>query len=286
MSYSSRRHPVIILFSILLIFSLLPTAVGGENGLLPARDWNLKNLERLQTIKGATLTFAVFGDNRGNLPVFERLLRQMARDADLQFAVHLGDMVDKGELDGYRSFFLSLRQHLPMPCLTVIGNHELSGDQEGKLYTEIFGPRNYGFHLGGHYFIILDDAAKSGPDSAQIRWLEGELQKARAYRTRLVFLHSPLFDPRGGEHHHCLPPEPASRLLALFKKYQVTRVFAAHIHSYFDGHWDGVPYNITAGAGAKLYGTDPEHFFFHYLKVTLKGGQVHIQVRPLAEEGR
>lgn len=275
-----RRKVVLVIF---LILSWLPTAVGGETGPLPARDWNLHNLKRIQALKADTLTLAVLGDSRDNFPVFERLLRQMARDPGSKFAIHLGDMVNQGELERYRSFFQSVRQYLKMPLLAVIGNHELAADQEGKLYTEIFGPRNFSFGLGSHYFIMFDDAAKSGPDAAQIRWLAGELQKAQKYKTRLVFLHTPLFDPRGGEQHHCLPAESGQRLAALFRQYRVTCVFAGHIHGYFEGRWNGVPYAITAGGGAKLYGTDPRHFFFHYLKVTLQGDRIKIQVRRLEE---
>ncbi len=280
-----RRRHLRLALAVVFVFSLLPTAVWSE-GLLPARDWNLHNLKRIQALKPDNLTFAVLGDNRGNFPVVEQMLRQMERDPGLKFAIHLGDMVEKGELERYRSFFQSMEPHLKMPLLTVIGNHELAEDPEGKLYREIFGPRNFSFHLGSHYFIMFDDAAKSGPDAAQLSWLEGELQKAQGYRTRLVFLHVPLFDSRGGEHHHCLLPESGRRLAALFKQYRVTHVFAAHIHSYFEGRWDGVPYTITAGAGARLYGTDPQHFFYHYLQVTLQGDRVRIQVRRLAEERR
>jgi 3',5'-cyclic AMP phosphodiesterase CpdA len=278
-----RRRPLLLVLAILLIFSCLPSAVGAETALLPAQDWNLRNLQRLQALQPDTLTFAVLGDNRGNLPILEQLLRQMSRDPELQFAIHLGDMVEKGELPRYRRFVQSVRQNLPMPLLAVIGNHELAGDPEGTRYTGIFGPRDFSFRLESHYFIMFDDNAKSGPDAAQRRWLEGELQKARSYKTRLVFLHVPLFDPRGGAHHHCLPPQSARRLQVLFKKYRVTCVFAGHIHSYFEGRWDGVPYAITAGAGAPLYGKDPQHFFYHYLKVTLQGDRVQIQVRRLEE---
>ena len=65
----------------------------------------------------------------------------------------------------------------------------------------------------------------------------------------------------------------------------MTHIFAGHIHGYFAGEWDGVPYTITAGAGAPLYGTDPKHFFHHYLKVTLQGGEVQIKVQRIKTEG-
>jgi 3',5'-cyclic AMP phosphodiesterase CpdA len=269
---------------IFLIACLAP-AVWGDSGL-PARDWNLRNLKRIEALKPGTLVFAVLGDNRGNLPVFDALLKQMARDPGLEFAVHLGDMVETGDFKNYRDFFQAVRQYLKMPLLAVIGNHELSGDPTGKLYTEIFGPRYFSFQLHGHYFIMVDDSEKTGPDEAQRRWLEAELKKSQACKTRLVFLHVPLFDPRGGDHHHSLPPENGRRLAALFRQYRVTHIFAGHIHSSFDGQWDGVPYTISAGAGAPLYGRDPAHFFFHYLKVMVKGDKVQVQMRQLEKAGR
>jgi serine/threonine-protein phosphatase CPPED1 len=123
------------------------------------------------------------------------------------------------------------------------------------------------------------------PKKCGLRSKSAELQKSQAYKTRLVFLHVPLFDPSGSPKPHSLPPEAASQLLSLFKKYKVNHVFAAHIHGYYAGHWEGLPYTITGGAGAPLYGTNSGHDFYHYLKVTIAGGQVQVQGRPLAKNG-
>ena len=128
------------------------------------------------------------------------------------------------------------------------------------------------FSSKDNYFIVVNDAEPDGIGEVQWRWLENELKQSQSYKTRLVFLHTPLFDPRGGDKHHCLPEAAGRRLAALLRQYHVTHIFAGHIHSYFSGDWDGVPYTITGGAGAPLYGTDPNHFFYHYLKVTLQGG--------------
>jgi hypothetical protein len=82
-----------------------------------------------------------------------------------------------------------------------------------------------------------------------------------------------------------LSEDTGPKLAALFRRYHVTHVFAGHIHSYFSGNWDGVPYTITGGAGAPLYGTDSQHYFYHYLMVTLTAGKVTIKVQRLAEKG-
>ena len=120
--------------------------------------------------------------------------------------------------------------------------------------------------LDNNYFIMLDDAAKEGVGPEQFRWLEAELQKSQAAKTRLVFLHIPLYDPRGGENHHCLRPEEAARLLALFKKYKVTHVFAAHIHSYYAGPGTACPIPSAAGPGPRCTAPIPAHYFLSLLE--------------------
>ena len=272
----------------LVILCLLTWAAPGlaaDAAPLPAKDWNLRQVERLKAPPGDSLTFAVLGDSRSNPAVFAGVLQAMAGDPSLTFAIELGDMVEQGTLEQFDAFFKQIRSAIRFPFLTVVGNHDLGKDRDLKLYREIFGPDYYAFQIKGNYFIMVNDEEAGGVGEVQWRWLEDELKKSRSYQTRLVFLHTPLSDPRGGENHHCLPEAAGRRLAALFRQYHVTHVFAGHIHSYFSGNWDGVPYTITAGGGAPLYGTDPAHFFYHYLKVTLRGDQVDVQVQRLATSG-
>jgi len=275
------------LFTLALVWFLLGGLGAYGSNPLPAQNWNPNNLAQIKVPKSETLTFAVLGDSRNNPIIFQQLLKQVDRDPEIAFAIHLGDMVEVGDLEKYCDFFKQVRGNLHKPLLTVPGNHDVA-NQGRRLYRNIFGQYYYSFQINDNCFIMVNDAEPPGPDDPQLRWLEQELQKAQGCRTRLVFLHTPLFDPRGGGFHHCLPEEMGRRLAALFQKYKVTRIFAGHIHSYFVGDWQRVPYAITAGAGAPLYGTDPEHYFFHYLKVTLKGDQVRIQVARVAppESGR
>jgi len=270
---------------ILCLLAWVGPGLASDPAPLPAKDWNLRQVERLKTPAGGALTFAVLGDNRSNPAVFEQVLRHLDCDPDLAFAIDVGDMVEQGTSAQFDGFFKHLRSAARLPFLTVVGNHDLGENQDLTLYRKIFGPDYYAFQLGDHYFIVLDDNLPTGMGEAQMAWLEQELRKSQSYKTRLVFLHVPLFDPRGGENHHCLPEATGRRLAALFHYYRVTHIFAGHIHSYFSGNWDGIPYTITGGAGAPLYGTDPKHFFYHYLKITLRGDHVEVQVRRLPAAG-
>jgi 3',5'-cyclic AMP phosphodiesterase CpdA len=283
-SLSKFRLAPVIFF--ILVFAALGQAQAA--GPLPATDWNAANLAKIKVSPAKPLTFAVLGDSRDNPKIFAAVLKKVNRDPHLAFVIHLGDLVHKAELDQYRTFFRTVRQNLHKPLLAVIGNHELYGKGGLQLYREMFGPDDYAFQLKDNYFIILNDCdPKMGPSPEQWQWLEKELKKSQPYKTRMVFLHIPLCDPWGGlKHPHALAPEAAGRLLALFKKYQVTRVFAGHIHGYYDGTWDGVPYTISGGAGAPLYGTNPRHVFYHYLQVTIQGGRVQVRVRPVNIKGR
>jgi 3',5'-cyclic AMP phosphodiesterase CpdA len=283
-----RRFQTGLTLVIGFILSLAALGLAADLGPLPATNWNAANLAKIKVSPGQPLRFAVLGDSRDNPDIFGAVLREVDRDPHLAFVIHLGDLVHQADLEQYRTFFRVVRQNLHKPLLMVIGNHELKGEGGLKLYHEIFGPDDYSFEINDNYFITLNDNDyQNGLSPAQFRWLEKELQKSQAYQTRLVFLHVPLFDPGSGKKKpHCLAPEAAGRLLALFKQYKVTQVFAGHIHAYFDGAWDEVPYVISGGAGAPLYGGDPKHSFFHYLKVTIQGGRVQVQVRPVEIKGR
>jgi serine/threonine-protein phosphatase CPPED1 len=287
-AYKTRLSiPPIVRLGLIIMGLLVWVGAGlaAETAPLPAKDWNPRQVERLKAPAGDTLTFAVLGDSRSNPAVFAGVLKALAGDPSLTFAIEVGDMVERGALEQFDAFFQQIRSAIRLPFLTVAGNHDLGKDRDLTLYREIFGPDYYAFQLKGNYFIMVNDEGAGGVGEAQWRWLEGELKKSQSYQTRLVFLHTPLSDPRGGENHHCLPEATGRRLAALFRQYHVTHVFAGHIHSYFSGNWDGVPYTITAGAGAPLYGNDPAHFFYHYLKVTLRGDQVDVQVQRLATSG-
>ncbi len=281
-----ERLPVLMIgLTVLCLLVSVGAGFGADPGPLPAQDWNPCNLARIKVPTGRPLTFAVLGDNRSNPAVFNQVLRQLDCAPGLAFAIDVGDLVDRGSVETFAAFLGQVRQSLRLPFLTVLGNHDLEPDHSPGLYRKIFGPDYYSFQVRDNYFIVINDLEPDGVGEAQWGWLEKELRKSRAFKTRLIFLHVPLFDPRGGENHHCLSEAAGHKLAALFRQYRVTHIFAGHIHGYFSGNWDDVPYTISAGAGAPLYGTDPEHFFHHYLKVTLDEGKVHIEVQRLAAGG-
>jgi len=277
-----QGHPLKIILASLCILSFVGITVWNASVPVPIHDRNQKELSRIAVADSNDFSFAVMGDNKGNRSVFEPLLRDIGHDKEIAFAIDCGDLVREGRVGLYRRFLSQVQENLAIPFLTAIGNHDLNkGSPHTQNYQEIFGPTYYSFQVGQGYFIVLDATTESGFDTAERQWLENELQKGQASKARFVFMHVPVFDPRGGTFHKSLPDKDQKDLLALFRHYRVTHLFVSHLHGYFSGIWAGVPYTLTGGAGARLQGKDPEHFFHHYVKVHVSQGKADVMLRRI-----
>ena len=180
--YKTRLQRLFAVRFALIILLLLAWTGAGlpvDSAALPAKDWNPRQVERLQAPAGGKLTFAVLGDNRSNPEVFGRVLKDMAGDSSLTFAIVVGDMVERGALEEFNEFFKQIQPYGRMPFLTAVGNHDLGRDQDLTLYREIFGPDYYTFRLQDHYFIVVNDVEADGVGEIQWRWLEKELKKSQ-----------------------------------------------------------------------------------------------------------
>jgi predicted phosphodiesterase len=69
--------------------------------------------------------------------------------------------------------------------------------------------------------------------------------------------------------------------MALMSEQGVDYVFAGHIHAYAQAERDGIVYVVTGGAGAPLYRGGHPQAFHHYLRVTVRGEEVAIEVVKL-----
>jgi len=253
-------------------------------------NWNFHQLQHIPR-EGDKFSFAVMGDNKNSFSTFPAILRDLdSKTGQLTFAIDMGDLVFDGEQEKYRVFYNQIKNE-KLPFLVALGNHDIR--EEGRaVYYDTFGLFYYSFAVGNSYFIVLDDANMVRLDTPQMMWLKQQLAESKSYSHVFVFLHVPLLAPgedlpnplttgpgkelvRLVKYHPSLADkQQVNELLTLFHKYHVTRVFASHIHGYFTGDWAGVPYTITGGAGAELIGTDPEHYFYHYITVHVNGDQV------------
>ena len=266
-------------------FVILTLAVVGAKlystlTLPKVRSWNHQQLEKINHSQ-TKFSFVVFGDNKNSITTFNNLISKLNKE-DILFSINNGDLVYDGGKEKYRSFIKQIKK-LKKPFLTVLGNHDIQGLGRAN-YNAFFGKPYYSFVVGNSYFIILDDANEKGIGSKQLNWLKQELKSSQDYKYRFVFMHVPLYDPRKGVNargHSLKDLDFAKKLNKLFDRNNITMLFTSHIHAYYKGVWGRTPYIITGGGGAELVGTDPKHFFHHYIKVNVSDSAISYEVIKL-----
>ena len=220
----------------------------------------------------AGFTFAVCGDSRDGPAVYRRLLEAVSNDGSL-FLIHTGDLVNRGSQEQWRQF-QEIMAGFALPFYPVPGNHDaLDGRLDGYLRYSGAPASHYSFDYGPVHF-TLADSHNGGLTSAELAWLRDDL-KATAQPLKMVFLHHPPFDPDGSDHIMAFGNEP---FMALMTEMGVDYVFAGHIHAYARAERGGVVYLYTGGAGAPLYKSGHPQAFHHYLRVTVQGEEVTIDI--------
>lgn len=253
-----------------------------------AHDLNFHAIQEIQKrVHGLPITFAFLGDNK-NSPIFNTLVQKLNHDPKLDFVIIGGDVVLYPTRETYASFLKQLRA-IQVPTLVLPGNHDVAF-QDMNFYYEIFGRMYYAFTLDNIRFIFLDDSNETGLGDGQTAWLEKKLKDGLNNTYRFVFMHVPLWDPRdvgasGMRYAHSLEnADKARQLEDLFVDYQVTRVFASHIHAFYETSRRGLTTIISGGGGAELVGRDPKHTFYHYIRVAVSDQGVRTEAIPIGHK--
>ncbi len=225
-----------------------------------------------EAVAAPDLVFAVAGDSRHNPGVYRRLLAAVA-GSGAEFLINTGDLVDEGSDEQWQVFKETMAD-FSLPFYPVPGNHDgLGGALDGYLAHSGAPAAHYAFDRGPARF-VLADSHHGGINAAELAWMRQELEST-TQPVKIVVMHHPPFDPDGTDHIMAWGNDDVMALLA---EMQVDAVFVGHIHAYVHGERDGVPYYITGGGGAPLYGGDHPQAFHHYLKVTIRGEQVIVDV--------
>ena len=186
------------------------------------------------------------------------------------FVIITGDLVNKpGDGDQIAEYRRILAKIDPsIPVYDVAGNHDVENvptPESIAAYTNRFGPDHYTFRHGGFVGIVLNSSLIHSPQKAmkqleaQERWLEVELEKARAEKPRhiVVFQHHPwcLASANEKDEYFNIPLERRTRYFALFHKYGVNYAFCGHYHRNALAR-DGALEIITTGPVGKPLGKD------------------------------
>lgn len=265
--------------------------------------------------------FIVFGDSRFATPgeplpeAFKRIMEE-SRLILPDFMVHTGDIVmiygddEKGVQEEYARTDDYLSK-VTRDIYFVPGNHDYSTAANADHFKKFSGQTRdyYSFDFKGAAFIILNTEMPGQVgriDGEQQAWLERELESKKDSRAVFVFMHRPLFTPPVTYRDKNGKPKPPAKffvsdqerteLINLFVKYQVTAVFAGHQHLYYRNDYQGVPFITIGGSGASFSAPVDKGGIFHYMIVSVSGGDVYFnlmepfqfsaQIKTYSKEGR
>ena len=220
--------------------------------------------------------FVVLGDSK-HASTFPALLQYMDTKINPDFVLSTGDMVQAGGgsigAGYYEKFSMEAGDQLrKRPWWPAIANHELAGDPiTGREATKeikdspkaqhnaVTGLAHFKqfYNLEKEYYSFTfrnaGFIALPFPNSSiNMAWLEGELKEfSDVGKLIFVFDHTPFYTIGSKTREEV--PNQENAITRLFDKYHVAAVFSGHDHSYYRTIRNGIPYVVSAGAGAQLY---------------------------------
>jgi Icc-related predicted phosphoesterase len=246
----------------------------------------IKRIQNFRIDPNHGFRFAVVGDTRTNLKVFQAITRSINKWNPL-FVIGIGDLT----LYGYSRFMdryhlQTLEKYAKYPFLPVVGNHDV---RRGSLAFEYaYGgkeSRVYHFDVGKCRFVILDNIETGGamPWNEQLNLTDKWLRKKG--HQKFVFIHRPPHDVDKWA-YHSMPETMSMPFVELMTEHKVDHVFCGHIHAYSTAAYNGVNYTVSGGGGASLH----KHYgkrgsVHHYVIVDVLPGSIRMQlVRLMPEE--
>ncbi|MRX72676.1 hypothetical protein GJU40_11005 [Bacillus lacus] len=238
----------------------------------------------------------------------ELLKKAIAEDPHAAFMLHVGDMVDDGNLySHWHAFFESMKDPAigpSMPIVPTVGNHENIGNGVETFKKMFSTPQNgpeefkgtvYSFDYGNAHFAVLNTETSLEGLKKQAEWLKKDMKKS-SKKWKIVMNHrSPYYsNPQGGAGNarEVLPP--------VYEEIGIDLAISGHDHAYVrtfpmkDGKKadKGTTYLIAGSTGGKFYAATPADFMDVYfdektqvysnVKVDDKG----ISITAKARDGR
>ena len=246
-----------------LITAAVSRRVKGRIYLKPPEDWGINGC------------FAVIGDTQGNNEALKTAIRQINM-VKPDFVVHTGDLTPSGREEEMADF-LRTSKELLCPLYSVKGNHDVKSGQIA-LYEKLLAPAHYTFDWGENSLMFLDNSS-GNLSSEELSYLGDEVGKGRR---KLLFMHMPIVDPRGGTYDHAMTDkDSADSFLTLLNnnKKGIRAVFTGHIHMYDQYQKDGVQYVTSGGGGASLYAESAKGGYYHWLLINDLGGDKPLDIK-------
>lgn len=159
---------------------------------------NSRNLQELSRhTPGDTICFAFMGDSQRFYDDLEDFASHVSQDSTIEFVLHAGDITDFGWAKEFR-WVHRIMDKLPVPYLTVIGNHDMLGNGR-KVYKQMYGPFNYTFDYGFARFILFNANSREynfQPNIPQLNWIKQQtaVSPDSTIKQFVLVSHIPPFD--------------------------------------------------------------------------------------------
>ncbi|MBW8348511.1 metallophosphoesterase [Bacillus sp. IITD106] len=229
-------------------------------------------------------SFIIMGDTQAppnqtekGFALFTKIFTKAKREnQDAAFIIHVGDMVDDGNLySHWAAFFESIKhKHLApsTPIIPVVGNHENTGNGV-ETFKKIFkmpnnGPMNfkgtvYSFDYGNAHFAILNTETTESGLQEQAEWLKKDMTETTKMWKIVVYHRSPY-----NANTEAGSERVKEAWTKVFDELNIDLAISGHDHSYVrtfplkDGmiNEKGTTYIIAGLTGHKFYGATPQSY--------------------------
>lgn len=181
-----------------------------------------------------------------------------------EFVIITGDLVhdalDLSQKDIYKKNISAINPKIKVYALP--GNHDMRPWTEANHnnFLKFNGYDRFSFVQNDCAFIGFDSCCiKDGiedQEAEQLIWLIDQLKSAQGSRYIFLFTHCPIFresiDEKEDYFNFSMPKR--EEYLDLFKKYNVSAVFAGHTHKAYNSEWEGIKLITSGPVGTPLDG--------------------------------
>lgn len=207
--------------------------------------------------------FAAFGDTRTGHSVHRSIVEAIDREK-VDFAVHTGDMVERGgRKDQWVRFFQIERPLLvDTPVMPLVGNHDVSGrDYFRQYFLHALWSANQHYFVrdwGNLRIVGVDSGIECREGCSQYYFAERALAEgARRGQLMVMALHYPPYS--SGQHGSSADVQ--GPISSLARRHGVELVLTGHDHNYERTQpIDGTTYVVTGSSGAPIRAVRPRWF--------------------------
>ena len=239
---------------------------------------HVNQIEKIESLLEGrnSFTFAVVGNIKNSIGVFERKIIPELNRSDVDFIVSAGNALSGGGEDKYRALHQTL-EHLQKPYLLTFGEGEYSAFGSFRYYDH-YGPYVFSFSSGSNAFLFLDSTGKTS-FRWQMRWLQKELEALQGNNV-FVFIGRPLLGVEKKslfDFHddYLVNEEFREPFRSLIEDAGVRMVFSSNLPLYSFQQVKHTGYVVTGGAGGLLL--NDERSFYHFVKVHVRGDSVTVE---------